>query len=192
MIKAIVFDWAGVIGVDGYWVWLIKNIPNIVDRKDYFQGLSEEVDSAKISHDEFMKILAQESKKSEEQVWEEIEKEIVLNQELITFIKKLKIKYKIALLSNFTFPWLDKILIDNNLWELFDENVISSQYKMIKPDPRIFKKMLEILNIKSEEGIFVDDRQMHVDGAERVGIKAIVFKDNEQLVKDLQKLGVEF
>ena len=191
MIKAIIFDWAGVFAVDGYWVWLRKNISDIENKQKYFQELSEDVDSAKIPHSEFMRILSLESKKTENQVWQEIKKEIILNQELIAFIKKIKKKYKIGLLSNFTFSWLNEILTENNLWELFDENVISSQYKMIKPNSEIFEKILEKLNIKPEEAIFIDDRQMHVDGAEKVGIKSFLFKNNEQLVSDLQKFGVE-
>ena len=190
MIKAIIFDWAGVFAVDGYWIWLRKNISDIENRKKYFQELSDEVDCGKISHGEFLQKLSNELGRDSNQVWQEVKKEIVLNQELITFVKKLKVKYKIGLLSNFTFPWLNEILTENNLWELFDENVISSQHRMIKPDPEIFQKMLEKLNIKPEEAIFIDDRQMHVDGAKRVGINAILFKNNEQLIKDLQKFGV--
>jgi len=191
MIKAIIFDWAGVLAIDGYWVWLKKNIKNIEEHKQFFQETSNLVDSAKIPHSEFMKILARESNKTEEQVWKEVRSEIVINKDLVDFIQKLKLKYKIGLLSNFTYPWLQEILTENNLWKLFDKYVISSEYKMIKPNPKMFQKILNLLNIKPKEALFVDDRQMHIDGAKRVGLEGILFINNVQLVKDLKKFGIE-
>ncbi len=191
MIKAIIFDWAGVLETDGYWVWLKRNVENIEGRRDFFQEISEQVDGARISHDAFVEQLARETGKSAEQVWEGIKNEIMINRDLVSFIKKLKAKYKVALLSNFTFPWLDEILTENNLWELFDQHIISSEHKVIKPSPEIFHKMLDMLAIKPEEAIFIDDRQMHIDGAGRIGLRGVLFANNSQLIQDLGKFGVE-
>lgn len=191
MIKAIIFDWAGVLGTDGYWVWLKKNIENIEDRKGFFQEISEHVDSAKMPHSEFMEHLARESNKSPDQIWKEVKLEITINNDLVSLVKKLKAKYKIALLSNFTYPWLNEILTENNLWGLFDDHVISSEHKVIKPSPEIFEKILGMLNAKPEEAVFIDDQQMHLDGAKRVGLATILFLDNTQLIHDLRKLGIE-
>jgi putative hydrolase of the HAD superfamily len=190
MIKAIIFDWAGVIGADGYWVWLNKNIKNINDHKSFFQKISEDVDCAKISHHEFMELLSQESGKPQDQIWKEVKKEIILNKELISIIKKIKNKYKIGLLSNFTYPWLNEILTENNLWELFDKNIISSEHKMIKPNPEIFQNMISTLDVKPEEAVFVDDRQIHIEGAKKVGLEGILFTDNNKFINDLLKLGI--
>ena len=33
MIKAILFDWAGVIAADGYWIWLDENIEDLESKK---------------------------------------------------------------------------------------------------------------------------------------------------------------
>jgi len=191
MIKALIFDWAGVLATDGYWVWVLKNIKNIANRKEYFDHLSMDVDSAKISHNEFMEILARESRKTQEEVWQEVKNEIVLNDKLISLVKKMKGKYQIGLLSNFTFPWLSEILTENNLWILFDKNIISSEYKMIKPNPEIFQKMLRMLNLKPEETVFIDDRQIHIEGARRLGLEGILFINNAQFIEDLEKLGIK-
>ena len=190
-IKAIIFDWAGVLGAEGYWIWLKNNIKNLEDRQKFFQETSDLVDVGEMPHNEFMEILARESGKSPELIWQEVKNEIVINQELVSFIKKLKLKYKVGLLSNFTYPWLSEILTENNLWELFDHHVISSEHKIRKPNPEIFHKMLGMLNIKPEETVFVDDRQIHVDGAKRVGMEALLFSNTDQFIEDLKKLGVE-
>lgn len=190
MIKAIIFDWAGVIGVDGLWVWMKDNVKNLEERRAYLNEINDDLDSGRMPHSEFMQYLSKESGKNPEQIWQEVKKEIVINKELVEFIKTLKPKYKVGLLSNFTYPWISEILTENNLWELFDQHVISSEHKIIKPNPEIFHKMLEMLDIKPKEAIFVDDRQMHIDGAGRVGITGILFTNNAKFIEDLKSLGI--
>ena len=58
---------------------------------------------------------------------------------------------------------------------------------MLKPNRDIFQKMLEMLKMSAGEVIFIDDRQVNIDGAERIGIRSILFKNSEQLINDLQK-----
>ncbi len=191
MIKAIIFDWAGVIGADGYWVWLRKNIRDLESRRDYFQDISEKVDSAEMLHADFEKKLADISGKSAIEVWQEVKREIVINRELVGIIEKLKSRYKIGLLSNFTYPWLNEILSENNLYKLFDAYIISSEHNVIKPNPDAFKKILNLLNVNAGESVFVDDRQVHVDAANKIGLNGLLYKDNIQLVHDLGQLGIE-
>jgi len=63
---------------------------------------------------------------------------------------------------------------------------------MIKPDIKIYRKALELLKLKNNEMIFIDDRQKNVDGGEKAGIKSLLFTSNEKLLEDLKKLGVNF
>ena len=187
MIKAIIFDWTEVIATDGLGVWLQKNFLDFDIGKDHLDDL---VNSGKISHEEFMQILSEKTNVASADIWEGIKKESIVNLDLVNTIIKLKKNYKIGLLSNFTAPWLREIITINNLWYLFDEYIISSDYKMLKPNRDIFEKMLEMFKIDTSEAIFVDDRQINIDGAEKIGIKSILFKKNEQFIKDLQKLGI--
>lgn len=191
MIKALIFDWAGVLGKDGYWIWLKKNIDDFESRRPFFQEISDYVDSGRIPHGEFLKKLSSASGKSENQIWREVKSEIIINEELVSLVRKIKSKYKIGLLSNFTYPWLQEVITENNLWELFDNHIISSEHKMIKPNPEMFQKMLGMLDVKPNEAVFVDDRQVHVDAAKRSGLESVLFVNNEKLVEDLRKLGIE-
>lgn len=190
MIKAIIFDWAGVIGADGYWVWLYENVLGSKENRSPFQELSEQVDSARISHKEFMDRLVQVSGKPADKIWQEVKATIVINTELVVFIKEIKKKYKVALLSNFTHTWLREILTDNALWVLFDHHIISSEHKMIKPNPDIFHKMLSMLEVEPSEAIFVDDRQYNIDASNALGIKALLYKDFKTFKKDLAQNNV--
>lgn len=190
MIKAIIFDFAGVIGADGYWIWLRENVKDIDSVKEKFHKISEKVDKGEISEKEFIAFVAEYTERPVEDIWPQIREKILLNHELIAIIKQLRKNYKTALLSNFVFEWLNEILTDHKLYDLFDEVIISSKHGVIKPDPAIFHKMLSMLQLTKDEVIFIDDRDYQVAGAKAVGIKAFLYTSNEQLLKDLESCGV--
>jgi epoxide hydrolase-like predicted phosphatase len=187
MIKAFIFDFAGVITTtDPYWQWIREK--NLEEKRAVFQRLSEDVDRAYITHEQFLTAFAKEMGTPKETVWPEIKARNILNQELIALIIELKKKYKIGLLSNFTYPWISELLEEYDLRQYFDELLISSQEKMIKPDPQFFYKMLERLDVEPQEAVFADDKQSNVDGAKKLGIHAFLFTTTEQFKKDLDIL----
>ena len=190
MIKAIIFDFAGVIGSDGYWIYLKEKLHNLEDRKVYFQELSVRVDNAIITNQEFVQTIAKKLQVSNEIVWKEIFKRIVINQDLLTLISQLKKNYKICLLTNYTHEWMSELIDIYKLDKYFDVKVISSLEKIVKPSKEIYLIALNLLKVKPEEAIFIDDRQHNVDGGENVGIKSLLFVSNEQLIKDLENLEI--
>ena len=109
MIKAIIFDFAGVIGTDGYWVWLKENVKDIENKIAHFQELSEKVDRGTITNKEFVDSLSQKTGIDSKEIWPAVFERIIINNGLLEYIRKLKANYKIGLLSNFTYEWLDEI-----------------------------------------------------------------------------------
>jgi putative hydrolase of the HAD superfamily len=190
MIKALIFDFAGVIGVDAYWVWLEENVPDFALQRDYFQAISDQVDRAEIPNQEFVRLIAERVGVNSEEVWPQIYDKLVINNELVAFIEQLKKKYRIALLSNYTYEWLEEVLARQNLSPLFDIIFISSRHALIKPEADAFRKVVELLQVAPHETVFIDDRQMHVDAARSLGIQALLFTDAAQLRQDLARLGV--
>ena len=159
-------------------------------KREYYQKVSEQVDRAIIPHSEFVKMLSKDTGIAEEKIWQEVYEEIVINDELLKLIKQLKKKYKIGLLSNFTFPWLREILANRNLYSYFDQIIISSEHKLLKPEPKIFHKILKMLDVIKKEAVFIDDRQTNVDAANRIGIKSILFSSNEHLREQFKEIGI--
>lgn len=51
--------------------------------------------------------------------------------------------------------------------------------------------MLKVLGVKPSEAIFIDDRQVHVDVANELGIKGLLFTSTEKLVQNLQEIGIK-
>ena len=190
MIKAILFDFAGVIGADGYWIWLKEKVLDLEDKKSYFQSLSEKIDRGDITNKEFIEAVAKESKSSLKIVWPEIFKKIIINAELLNLISQLKKKYRVGLLTNYNYIWMKELLKFYKLDKYFDVKVISSFYKMIKPNKEIYLKTLELLKVKPEEAIFIDDRLHNVDGGENAGIKSFLYTTNQKLKEDLKSCRI--
>lgn len=191
MIKAIIFDFAGMIGSDGYWVWLREVVPNIDVRKPFFAELADKVDKGLVDNTVNIKTLSQETGVPVDQIWKQIYAKIIINSELVNYIKALKKKYLLGLLSNYTYPWLEEILEKHHLYPLFDAVIISSRHKILKPERQAFQIIFNALHVSPEEVIFIDDRQNQVESAIKIGIKSILFTTNEKLRQDLEILGVK-
>ena len=63
---------------------------------------------------------------------------------------------------------------------------------MSKPMPQIYRYVLGKERVKPGDAVFVDNLQVNVDGARRVGMKGIRFVGYGKLVKDLRKLGIRW
>ena len=108
-----------------------------------------------------------------------------VDRELVQFIHDLKPRYKIGLLSN-AWPSLRNDL--ENIWliaDAFDEIIISAEVGMVKPDPRIYKHILERMRINPEETIFVDDLTENIAAAQAIGMQTIIFQNPTQAIQDL-------
>ena len=66
----------------------------------------------------------------------------------------------------------------------FDGIVVSCDIHMLKPDSGIYQYLLDKYRLSAQECFFVDDRAENVDGAERLGIRGIVFDGDFEKVKE--------
>lgn len=71
-----------------------------------------------------------------------------------------------------------------------DGGILSYRDKLIKPQREIYQLLLERYGLKAEESVFLDDTEKNLSGAEKLGIRTILFQSREQAVEDLEKLGV--
>ena len=74
--------------------------------------------------------------------------------------------------------------------DAFHFTVVSAHVGIMKPDPRIFEYTLELLNLRPEETIFIDDFQHNIEGCQAVGMHGIHFKPQENLKQNLKDYGV--
>jgi len=76
--------------------------------------------------------------------------------------------------------------------ELFDGVVISGEVGLHKPQPEIFRLGCERVGLEPEECVFVDDLRENCEGAEAVGMTAVLHRGAATTVPELERLlGVE-
>lgn len=112
------------------------------------------------------------------------------NKPVINLMKKLRKKYKIALIANQT-PVVEKIEKRYKFYKNFDFNLSSYIVKMQKPHKNIFNFLIKKAKCKPEEIIFIDDKNSNLVPAKQLGIKTILFKNLNQLKKELNNFGVK-
>lgn len=73
---------------------------------------------------------------------------------------------------------------------LFEEIHYSHQMGMRKPDVEIFEAVVSTHGIAPSETLFIDDTEVHVEGARKSGMRAEHLSDTKTLVEILQSAGV--
>jgi HAD superfamily hydrolase (TIGR01509 family) len=111
---------------------------------------------------------------------------IVLNTELVAFLRTLQPHYKTAILSNA--PSTVRTLVTRlfHLDREVDTVIISSEERVIKPQQEIFRIAASRLGIQSQEAIFVDDELRFIEAAQSQGMVGIQFKDTRQVIAEIQ------
>lgn len=75
-------------------------------------------------------------------------------------------------------------------FDRFRDIVVSGDEKLLKPDPAIYWLALDRFGLRPEEALFIDDRQINVDGAEAIGIRSHLFTGADGLRARLQAEGL--
>ncbi|NCO04696.1 MAG: HAD-IA family hydrolase, partial [Candidatus Magasanikbacteria bacterium] len=68
---------------------------------------------------------------------------------------------------------------------------ISCDVGIRKPSKEIYKIILKKLKMKPGECVFIDNQEWNTKPAEKLGMKSIVYSNNKQTFKELNKLGVK-
>jgi putative hydrolase of the HAD superfamily len=72
--------------------------------------------------------------------------------------------------------------------DLFDGVVISAEVGMHKPQPEIFRLGAERAGVEPEECVFVDDLRENCEGAEAVGMTAVLHRGAPGTIGELERL----
>ncbi|MFC1629727.1 HAD family hydrolase [Patescibacteria group bacterium] len=126
------------------------------------------------------------------QQWKELYKKEAdeLNIELLEFIDSLKEKYKVYLFTN-TIDIHDSYNSTRGVYEKFNQVFKSFEEGFRKPEKESYQNVLGKISAEPEECVFIDDLEENVEAAISLGLKGIVFKNLDQLKKDLAELDIE-
>ena len=106
--------------------------------------------------------------------------------ELLEFLKNHD--YKMAVASSSNLEVIKKYLKKVGVIDYFDIIMGGDLVKNGKPDPEIYSKCIEQLNLSKEECIGVEDTANGVLSIHRAGMKAIMIPDLEEPSKEIENL----
>lgn len=123
-------------------------------------------------------------------IWNEI---FTANEDVIEIIKEISKKNTIALLSNtnelhFEYLYnLNKDFFDKCFKKLHVSYLMNAR----KPEPEIYKQVIDFHKVPAENLFFTDDVADNIKVAKAEGINAFLFEGADKLKKDLKSFGIE-
>jgi putative hydrolase of the HAD superfamily len=109
------------------------------------------------------------------------------NPPMIDLMYELKAAgYRMAMLTNNVREWEPLWRSMLSVDEIFETVVDSGFVGCRKPESRIYALTLERIAMPPEACLFVDDVLVNCEGAEKAGIRAVHFQDNDQAIADIR------
>lgn len=193
-IRNIVFD-VGMVLIDFCWVKhchrlgfdeeVIQAFETNMINSRYWELMDEGMIQEKDAIHEFIKKMPMYQKEIQ-RFWEQPEyfvEEYAYSTPMILELKKKE--YKVYLLSNYPLDLYKRHWPAFSFYSFVDGFVVSAVERLKKPDPAIYKLLCDRYQLKAEECLFIDDRQINVDAAIKVGMQAVLFQGERELKKYL-------
>ena len=105
-------------------------------------------------------------------------------------VEALKARGPVYAITNFS---AEKLRLARQRFEVlnrFDGMVVSGSVGLVKPDPAIYRHLLDTHGLDPAETLFIDDAQPNIAGARAVGMHAHHFTDAESLCLHLRNTGM--
>ncbi len=107
-------------------------------------------------------------------------------EEVLKFIEKIKDKFEIFAFTNEIKEAAEFRIKRFNLERYFKKIFVSSVIGYMKPDKEAYFYVLRELNVEPSQVIFVDNSELNVNAAKKLGMIGIHFKYLEQLREDFK------
>ena len=98
--------------------------------------------------------------------------------------------YRVIALTNWSAETFPVALARFDFLHLFEGIVVSGTEKMRKPFPEIYHLALDRYGFKASETVFIDDNHRNIAASSALGIQSILFKNPDDLERDLKEKGI--
>jgi HAD superfamily hydrolase (TIGR01509 family) len=185
VIRGIIFDCFGVL-CHGSLDYLRSIVPP--EHLQELNDLSHSSDYGYLSEKEYVDKVGILLDRPGSEVRDIIQAQCIRNEDVIALATRLHGEYKIALLSNVGRGRINTLFTPDELTELFDTVILSSEVGMVKPDADIYHLAAAKLGLEPSECIMIDDILRNVDGAKAIGMHGLVCASARQCEADLMSL----
>jgi 2-haloacid dehalogenase len=110
--------------------------------------------------------------------------------ENVALLQELKQKYTLYGLTNWSAETFPIALKRFSFFKLFDGIVVSGEEKLVKPDEKIFRVILERYHLDPKSTLFIDDNRNNIDTAKGMGFSTIHVAEQTDLRHELHVLGL--
>jgi len=189
MVKAVFFDFGGVIAEEGFRDGMRAiAISGGIEPEGFFRLADDLIYETgyvvgKNTEENFWSALKERSgiRLDNSTLREEILKRFTIRGEMLKIVSELRAKgIKVYILSDQT-NWLDELDKKEGFYKAFDGIFNSYHMGKGKRDPSVFKDICSGLGIEPKEAIFVDDNLKNIERARKMGLMTIHFRSISQL-----------
>ncbi len=195
-IKAVIFDFAGVLTTNRCWPGLAEKLSKklSIDKTLIQERLYSKEDPLLLGNQttkDFWEKNMKDIKIPLDAFLEEFASWYELNQETLDLAKFLKKSFKVVIFSDNFDAATPSIRKDPALKGIFEEMFFSNEMHLMKPQEESFKQVLKELGLNPEECVFIDDKEKNMLHPKNLGIHPIVFKSIGQVKQELEALGIK-
>ena len=193
-IRAILFDYGGVIADEGFYdgLGVIAKKQGLEHKQLHKMGMDSVFESGfvlgKGTEAEFWDLLRKKAAitGSDDELRNEILPRFRLRPWMIDTIRDLRQQgYIVALLSD-QVDWLDWLDAEQDFLKEFDQLFISNRMGKGKRDPSLFDDVVNKLELRPEQALFIDDAKGNIERAASRGLKVIRYTDRESFESELE------
>ncbi|MGM5484312.1 MAG: HAD family hydrolase [Nanobdellota archaeon] len=191
----LIFDWGGIFtkGREGRnFIDNIKDETGVKTSLDFIGPLLYDMNSDLISFQDFYKKIKEKYglQLGEEKLRELFLNSIIPDHDMMDFAKRLD--DELYILSNNNRIHL-KYIKENfgDFLSGFKGTYFSCEIKLRKPHEEIFRYLLDDLDAKASEFVFIDDKEENIEVAGKLGFRTILFRNKEQLERELREMKKE-
>ncbi len=198
MIKVILFDLGGVLFTNGTRIVAKyiaekhhKNVDDVYNLFNY-SDIGNAYREGKIARDEFWdqfkeNLKIKDSTDELEQKWNDFYEIIEETKEILDELRK---EYKVYFLSD---QIKERAVATDKKYgfiKWFHGGIFSHEVGVRKPNIEIYKLALKKVGARAEEVLFIDDKEINLPPAEKVGMKILLYSSPDHLREELGRRGI--
>lgn len=196
MIRNIVFD-IGRVLIEFEWFDYVgrlfdKETAEKVTAAMWGTGYWKQLDIALLTDDEILDLFysaGPEYRKEIREAFDRVGECVKRRDWAIPMIDDLKSRgYRVYYLSNFSEHVMGSNPDALDFVSHMDGGIFSCDVHLIKPDPAIYQELIRRYDLAPERCVFIDDLRSNLEPAEKLGLKTLLFRSQEQAEKDLDGL----
>ncbi len=190
MIKAVLFDYGGVLSPGGKsFVASLSEILKVPPEDVKVSQVGIQLWNGEITPEEFFKELSElNGQPITVEKMLEVSGVMTKNQAVYDLAVELRQRgIKTAILSNMYKSTAD-LLRQQGYYDDFDPIVLSFEEKLAKPDRAVYQHTIEKIGLPAEEILFIDDQDRFLAPATEMGMQVIKAEDQQQIVADVKAI----